>query len=283
MATAFNCKPMIDLAPNNPYGLALAQPVLAAAGCFGYGVEYARSVDLAQLGAIVTRTTTLHPRRTPRPPRIVETPAGLLSVGPWPNPGLEAVLNRYAPQWAALATPVILSVGGDAVGDFAQIAKAVEGVAGVAGLELALPSDISRAVAVVTAARRATFLPLLVKLPPLDAEPLLALAQALVAAGADALVACAAPHGMAIDTASGERLEGWLSGPALRPLGLRLVAELAPQLSVPVIGCGGVSSADDARAYLGAGALAVQIGAALLVNPYCAAEIGAALALTPPL
>src|SRR5205814_8859695 len=86
---------MIDLAPNNPYGLALASPVLTAAGCFGYGVEYARLVDVERIGAIVTRSTTLYRRRVARPPRLVETPAGVLAVGPWPNPGLSRVIEPY--------------------------------------------------------------------------------------------------------------------------------------------------------------------------------------------
>ena len=100
---------MIDLAPQNPYGLSLASPVLTAAGCFGYGVEYARMVDLAAIGAIVTRSTSLRGRHA-QAPRLLEMPAGLLAVGGWPDPGLARVLDRFAPVWATWNTPVILSV-----------------------------------------------------------------------------------------------------------------------------------------------------------------------------
>src|SRR5437867_4858937 len=100
LKSGLSSEAMIDLAPNNPYGLSLASPVLAAAGCFGYGVEYARLVDVERIGAIVTRSTSLRPRRVVKPPRIVETPAGLLSAGAWPNPGVERVVERYAPTWA---------------------------------------------------------------------------------------------------------------------------------------------------------------------------------------
>src|SRR4051812_37766816 len=98
---------MVDLAPHNPYGLALTCPVLTAAGCFGYGVEYARLVDLEHMGAIVTRSTTLHGRRAVQPPRLIETPAGVLAVGVWPDPGIARVIERYAPVWASWATPVL--------------------------------------------------------------------------------------------------------------------------------------------------------------------------------
>src|SRR4051812_43248096 len=100
----------IELAPNNPYGLALRSPTLVAAGCGGYGVEYARTLDLARFGAIITRTTTLEPRRVAHRSRLLETPAGLLAVGPCPNPGLRHVLERHAPTWATWNTPMILSI-----------------------------------------------------------------------------------------------------------------------------------------------------------------------------
>src|SRR5262245_2866385 len=113
---------MIDLAPNNPYGLTLTSPVLTAAGCFGYGVEYARLVDIERIGAIVTRSTTTYQRRVAHPPRLIETPAGLLAVGPWPNPGLDRVIERYARAWATWRTPVLLSVEGASPSEYADIA-----------------------------------------------------------------------------------------------------------------------------------------------------------------
>src|SRR3954447_11833988 len=270
---------MIDLAPHNPYGLALRRPVLTAAGCFGYGVEYARLADIAGIGAIVTRSTTLHGRRAARPPQLIETPAGLLAVGAWPNPGLARVMERHVPIWVGWDTPVLLSVAGATADEFAAFAAALEGVEGIAGLELNLTGHADVAVRVVAASRAATQLPLLAKLPYLegDHQALAGLARSVADAGADAIVAIGPPRAMASDPLSGELVEGGLSGPALRPLALALVAELAAAVSVPVIGCGGIASANDARQFLAAGAVAVQIGAALLADPGAAARIGAEL------
>lgn len=271
---------MIDLAPHNPYGLILRQPVLTAAGCFGYGVEYARIANIADIGAIITRSTTLHRRRVARPPQLIETPAGLLAISAWPNPGLARVIERHAPIWAGWDTPVLLSVVGATVEDFAAVAAALEGVEGIAGLELNLASHASTAARVIAATRAATQLPLLAKLPYLegDRQALAGLARSAADAGADAIVAIGSPRGMALDPQNGERVEGWLSGPALRPLALALVADLAAVVSIPVIGCGGIASVEDARQFLAAGAVAVQIGAALLADPGAAARIGVELA-----
>lgn len=146
----------IDLVPNNPYGLTLATPVLTAAGCFGYGVEYARAIDLARIGAIVTRSTTLHGRRAARPPRLVETPAGVLCIGRWPDPGLAHVVERLAPVWARWSTPVLLSVAGKSPAEYAAIGAALEGVEGIAGIELSLVDVEDRAEAITAAVRAAT-------------------------------------------------------------------------------------------------------------------------------
>jgi dihydroorotate dehydrogenase (NAD+) catalytic subunit len=273
--------PTIDLAPNNPYGLALRHPVLTAAGCFGYGVEYARLVDIDRIGAIVTRGTTLRGRRVARPPLLIETPAGLLSAGAWPDPGLARVIERHAPVWAGWATPVLLSVSGDAPEEYASFAAALEGVEGVAGLELNLAAHADAAARITATARAATQLPLLAKLPPHPEGPgggLAALARSVADAGADAITVIASPRGLAIDPRSGQRVEGWLSGPALRPLALALVAEVAAAVSVPVVGCGGVATSEDARQFLAAGALAVQVGAALLADPGAAVRVGEGLA-----
>lgn len=263
---------MFDLAPNNPYGLTLRSPVLVAAGCVGYGVEYTRLLDLAAFGALVTRTTTLTPRRAHQHrPQMIETPAGLLYVGGWPNPGLAHVLERLAPQWAAWEVPVILSAAGETLGEYRQIAEALEGVEGIAGLELSVHAET--AALATAAARSATQLPLLVKLPALDPQPLLGLAHEVVAAGADALTIAAPPRGLHLDPISGAQHEGWLCGPALLPLTLQHVAAIASVVGVPVVGCGGLASADHVRQCLAAGATATQLGSALLVNPFAAAEL----------
>jgi dihydroorotate dehydrogenase (NAD+) catalytic subunit len=270
---------MIDLAPHNPYGLTLQHPVLTAAGCFGYGVEYARMVDVGGIGAIVTRSTTLHSRRVSRAPQLLETPAGLLAVGAWPNPGLARVIEQYAPTWASWDTPVLLHVAGTTAEEFAAFAAALEGTEGIAGLELHLAGH-GDAARMVAAARAATQLPLLAKLPfpEGDRQALAGLARSVAEAGADAIVAIGSPRGMAIDPQSGERVEGWLSGPMLRPIALALVADLAAAVDIPLIGCGGIASVEDARQFLAAGAQAVQVGAALLADPGVAARIGQQLA-----
>lgn len=273
---------MIDLAPNNPYTLELASPVLAAAGSLGYGVEVARQLGLGQrgaahgLGAIVTRTTTARPRRGHG--AIVETPAGLLYRGAWPNPGVRAVRERFAPAWAAWGLPVILSVAADGADELAELLADLEMVEGVAGVELPLAAHgaltPAAAAPLVRAARAATPLPLVVKLPghaPHPAE----LARAAADAGADALAlvdglpgAAPAPAGLA---------HGLLCGPALRPLALRAVADVAAAVAAPIIGIGGVSTPADARALLDAGAVAVGLGAALLIDLWAAARVAAGL------
>jgi dihydroorotate dehydrogenase (NAD+) catalytic subunit len=263
----------IDLAPNNPYGLTLRRRVLAAAGCFGYGVEYVRLVDIAGIGAIVTHSTALLGRRAGRRPRLIETPAGVLMAGARPDPGLARVVERYAAVWAGWSTPVLLSLAGETPEEYGAAASALEGIEGIAGLELNLAAHADKAARITTAARAATQLPLLVKLPPFGAG-LSKLARAVVDAGADAITAIGSPRGMAIDPRTGEQVEGWISGPALRPLALAFVADVAAAVDVPVIGCGGIATADDARQFLAAGAKAVQVGSALLADPGAAARIG---------
>jgi dihydroorotate dehydrogenase (NAD+) catalytic subunit len=267
---------MIDLAPNNPYGLTLTSPVLTAAGCFGYGVEYARMVDVERIGAIVTRSTTAHRRRVARPPRLVETPAGLLAVGPWPNPGVDRAIERYTRTWVTWRTPVLLSIEGASPAEYAEIGAALEGVEGIAGLELNLTEHASQVASIIRVTRAATQLPLLAKLPGRDAG-LPDLARAAAEAGADAIVLAGAARGLTADPRSGERLAGWLCGPAQRPLALQLVAEVVGSVAVPVIGGGGIATADDARQFLAAGASAVQIGATLLTDPGAVVSIADAL------
>ncbi len=278
---------MIDLAPHNPYGLDLRSPVIAAAGALGYGVEYARLLDLGAhtpthgLGALVTRTTTLYPQRARSLPGIIETPAGLLYHGAEHNPGVQKVIVRYAGAWARWGLPVIMSIGGVDATECADVAAALEGIEGVAGIELRLASlkaiHAESAARAVAAVRAATLLPLLVKLPP-EAPDIADLARAVVAAGADALALIDGAPGMALDPQTGEQVRGRVSGPAVRPLALALTATVAAAVDAPVIGGGGIYDADDARQFLSAGASAVGVGAALLSDPHRAAVIAAELA-----
>lgn len=262
---------MIELAPNNPYGLALATPVLTAAGCFGYGVEYSRMIPLERIGAIVTPATALRGLRVAAL-RLIETPSGLLCAGEWPVSSLSSVLGRHAHIWAGWKTPVLLNITGAAPADYAALASSIEGTEGIAGLELDLAGHEERAAAIVAATRAVTLLPLLAKLATHD-QGMAGRAQAVAAAGADAVVVAAPRRALQFDPHTNERIEGRLCGPAVRPLALRLVAEVAAAVEIPVIGSGGIASAADARQFLAAGATAVQLGSVLLSDPTAAAQI----------
>lgn len=271
---------IIELAPTNPYGLSIESPVVVAAGALGYGVEYGRTIEWGRVGALVTRTTSFQPRRASVAPQMIETPAGLLVTGGDVNPGLRYIEERCASTWATWDVKIIVSVGGASAEQCADVAAQLDTIEGVAGVEFSLlrfRDDAARAVAGV---REATQLPLIVKLP-LDAPDLATLAATAVAAGADTLALNGPPIGLIIDPATGMRSEGWLCGPALRPLALRQTARLADSLTVPLIAGCGVGSADDARQFLAAGASAVSIGAALLADPRRANEIAAALGDNP--
>lgn len=254
----------LDLLPEHKHGLRLASPVLAAAGAYGLA---AASVSPG-LGGIVTRTLTRSPQHPALHPRFVEVPAGLvhrLHVG---NVGFGRAIRQHGGPagWVTSAVPIIVSITGTPE-DCAYMVGRLDETPGAAGVELSLwelPSDEVKAV--VRAARSATSLPVLVKLSP--AEPdLVPLARACVAAGADALVVGGPWPVLAPVTEDTELWEGWLSGPALLPLVLPRVRQVAESVTAPVIGCGGVYSPADVRAYLQAGARAVQVGSAFLVNP----------------
>ncbi len=277
---------MIDLAPSNPYSLTIATPVVAAAGCLGYGVEVARQLGFAQpdaahgLGALITRTTTPRARRAATPPVLTETPAGVVYSGGEQNPGLRSVRQRFARIWAGWALPVVLSVAAADADELAEALIDIDTVEGVRGLELPLAANGAitpeAAERLVAAVRAATPLPLIVKLPG-HAADLEALAIAAAEAGADALSLIdglpASAH-----TPTGP-VAGLLCGPALRPFALRAVASVCARVSLPVIGGGGVWDPDDARALLDAGATAVAIGSALLVDLRAAARVAHELSI----
>ena len=261
-------------------GLVLANPVLAASGSMGYGVEVADAVDLARLGGLVTRGTTLKPRGGHPAPRTADIPAGLLLGIGLQNPGIESVLERYAPTWARWSTPVIVNLCGESAGDIADMARRLEGVPGIAAVELNLSCangsrgafglDEGAAGSLVTAVRRATDLPLIAKLTA-AASDVRAIARAVEDAGADAISAINTMPGLALSAdRSGPALAsgyGGICGPALKPHGLRVVWEVAQVVDVPVIGIGGVSGIDDVLDYLAAGASAVGVGVAALADP----------------
>lgn len=272
----------IDLAPDRADGLRLEHPVLVAAGGAGYGTELLAAVDGRLPSAITTRGTTLASRPGGRSARMAPLADGLIHAIGRPNPGIERVLERHADTWAAADVPIILGLCADTAEGFGEIARIVDAATGVAAIEIDLacadrghggrPYGIATgpAEAATVAARAATELPLIVKLTPAAPDPR-EVARAAAAAGADAISAIGSPAGLAIRSdRSGAALGsgyGWLSGPVVRPVGLRVVYEIAQVVRVPVIGIGGVASLSDVLDYLAAGASAVGLATAALADP----------------
>jgi dihydroorotate dehydrogenase (NAD+) catalytic subunit len=277
----------VELAPRCKRGLLLANPVMAASGTFGYGLEMAKELDIQRLGAIVCKGTTLRRRRGNPQPRTVETPAGMLNSIGLQNMGVEALIRDVAPIWAAWRVPVVVNIAGESIEEYARLARRLEGVAGVSGLELNVScpnvatgmefgSSPEMAAAVTAAVRRETTLPVIVKLTP-NVSDIVSVARAAADAGADALTLINTFPAMAIDAKSRRPALGWtfggLSGPALKPIGLRLVYQTAAAVDVPVIGCGGIMTGLDAMEYIMAGATAVQVGTATFINPRATLDV----------
>jgi dihydroorotate dehydrogenase (NAD+) catalytic subunit len=255
---------------------------MVASGCFGYGLEYARHLDIQRLGAIVCKGTTLRPRAGNPTPRLAETPAGMLNSIGLQNPGVEAVLAEYGPVWAEWAVPVVVNVAGDTVAEYAELARRLDEAPGVAGIEvniscpnvaaggMAFGVDPAAAAAVTRAVRQATTLPLIVKLTPNTAD-VVGVARAVAEAGADAVSLINTLRGMVMDVAARRpvlaRGSGGLSGPAVRPVALAMVYDVAGAVDIPVVGLGGIATAHDALEFLLAGATAVQVGTACFVDP----------------
>ncbi len=283
----------VQLAPHNPRGLLLANPVMTASGTFGYGTEYDHLFDIQSLGAIVCKGTTLEPRAGNPLPRIAEFPGGILNAIGLQNIGVEALIQEKAPVWAAWQVPVIVNIAGNTVEQYALMAEKLDNVPGISGLEvnISCPNVKSGGVefgttaagaALVTAAvRKATTLPVWVKLTPNTAD-VIGIARAVVEAGADALVLINTLKGLAIDIKTRRpvlgNITGGLSGPALKPVALRIVYEVSVVLPhIPIIGSGGILTAEDAIEFFMAGATAVQIGTANLIDPAAPARITAGI------
>ncbi len=278
-----------DLAPGRHGGLRLRHPLIVAAGGAGYGIELLGSVGELQPGALVTRSVTREARRGAPAPRMAPLPDGLLHAIGLPNPGLEAVLRRQGPAWAASDVPVIVSVCAEDAEDIAALARTLEMQPDVAGMELSLECpdrsrrgepiglDVEASEIATVAARAATDLPLIVKLSG-AATDIRTVARAVVAAGADVISLSGSTRALVLsEDRSGPILGstyGWLSGPATKTLGLRLVYEVAQVVKVPIIGAGGAASLDDVLDYLAAGASAVGMATAVLADPSLPGRLG---------
>jgi dihydroorotate dehydrogenase (NAD+) catalytic subunit len=277
-------------------GVRLKTPVIAASGTFGYGTEVSLC-DRSALGGMVSKGIFRKPRAGTPPPRIVETPSGMLNAIGLQGPGVEALIRDYAPLWASWDFPVLVNINGEGVDEYAELAARLDGVPGVAGLEVNISCPNVReggmffgnnpisAAAVTAAVRSRTNLPVWVKLTPAVSD-IAAIARACEEAGADALSAVNTFVGMSFDLNSGQpRLAfrtGGLSGPAIRPIAVYLAHQVARAVSIPVVGVGGITRAEDAMEFLLAGCRAVQVGTATFVDPNAIGKIVAGLETMSP-
>jgi len=268
--------------------LRLQNPVLTASGTFGYGQEYAGLVDLNRLGGIIVKGLSLNPRPGNMPPRTVETPCGLLNAIGLQNVGVENFIADKLPFLRNLSVPVIVNILGQDIKEYRKLAERLSSVEGIAALEVNIScpnvkkggvvfgTDYKAAARVTRAVRVAARLPIIVKLSP-NVTDIVSIARAVEEAGADAVSLINTLTGMAIDVEARRpklhNVTGGLSGPAIKPIALRMVWQVAGAVKIPVIGCGGIMTAADALEFLIAGASAVQVGTANFVNPRASMEI----------
>jgi dihydroorotate dehydrogenase (NAD+) catalytic subunit len=269
-------------------GLRLRNPVMTASGTFGYGEEFAPYLDLEAIGAFVTKGLSLLPKAGNPTPRIVETRGGMLNAIGLQNVGIDAFIARKVPFLRTVNTPAIVNFFGNTQEEYAELASRLDGVPEVAGLEVNIScpnvkqggivfgTDPAAAASVIAAVRAATSKPVIAKLSP-NVTDVVAMARACADAGADALSLINTLTGMAIDLKSRRpvlaNITGGLSGPAIKPVALRMVWQVARAVKVPVIGIGGIMTASDALEFMLAGATAVQVGTANFLEPGVAARI----------
>ena len=268
--------------------LELTNPVMTASGTFGYGEEFGSLVDLNGLGAIIVKGISLLPRQGNTPPRIAEAACGMLNAIGLENVGLERFLSEKLSYFDAIATPLIVNILGDTVEEYRELAARLNDVEKVAAIEVniscpnvkqggvAFGTDPDMAHAVTKAVYGNFNRPVIVKLSP-NVTDISVIARAVEEAGADAVSLVNTVLGMAIDIESCRpklaNIFGGLSGPAIKPIALRMVWQVAESVSVPVIGIGGITTAEDAIEFLLAGARAVQVGTANFINPRATEEI----------
>lgn len=272
--------------------LKLRNPVMTASGTFGYGEEFQQYLNLESLGAFVTKGLSLKPRAGNRTPRIVETPGGMLNAIGLQNVGIDTFIREKAPFFRTVNTPAIANFFGNSPEEYAELAARLDAIPEVAALEVNIScpnvkqggivfgTDPSCAAGVVSACRAATGKTLIVKLSP-NVTDIAEMARACEGAGADALSLINTLTGMAIDLERRRpvlaNITGGLSGPAIKPVALRMVWQVAKAVRIPVIGIGGIMNARDALEFILAGATAVQVGTASFVNPDAAQQIVAGM------
>jgi len=285
-------KTMIDLSVSLAPGLRLKNPVMTASGTFGYGCEYEPYLELDRLGAVVTKGLSLRPKAGNQPPRITETPCGMLNAIGLENIGVEAFLRDELPGLKAAGTTVVVNFFGETVDEYVELAEILDREAGIDALEINIScpnvkagglqfgTDPEMAAGLVAAVRRRTALPLITKLSP-NVTDITDMAVAVEEAGSNCISLINTLTGMAVDLQSGRpvlaNVTGGLSGPAIKPVALRMVYQVLQKVKIPVIGIGGITSARDALEFLLVGATAIQIGTGNFVNPAVTVDIVAGI------
>jgi len=269
-------------------GLRLKNPVMTASGTFSYGAEFKDLMDLNRLGAIIVKGLSPQPQKGNPPPRIVETACGMLNAIGLENVGIDAFITEKLPFLETLDAPVIANIYGQTVEDYAHLATRIEQVGGIDGIELniscpnvksggvAFGVDPDVAESVVARVREKSTKPLMVKLSP-NVTDVVQIARRVEAGGADSISLINTITGMAVDLEARKpilaNITGGLSGPAIKPIALRMVWQVAGAVDIPVIGIGGIMTAQDALEFILVGATAIQVGTANFVNPAAAVEI----------
>lgn len=264
-------------------GLSLKNPIMPASGCFGFGKEYAQLYDLSKLGAIMIKATTLETRLGNPTPRVAETASGMLNAIGLQNPGLEKVIAEELKWLEQYDVPIIANVAGTLTEDYVEVAKHISKSKNVKALELNIScpnvkcggitfgTDAAVAAELTAAVKAVSEVPVYVKLSP-NVTDIGEIARAVEAAGADGITMINTLIGMRLDTRTGKPViangTGGLSGPAVKPVALRMVYEVAKQVSIPIIGMGGITTVDDVIDFMSAGASAVAVGTANFVDPF---------------
>jgi dihydroorotate dehydrogenase (NAD+) catalytic subunit len=269
-------------------GMALKNPVMTASGTFGYGKEYSDYLDLNRLGAVIVKGLSLEPREGNSPPRIIETASGMLNAVGLQNVGVRAFINDKLPWLRRTDSSIVTNIFGETIEDYVKVAEILNDAEGVAAIEvniscpnvkrggIAFGSDPVLAAEVTRAVKDVSRLPVIVKLTP-NVTDITEIARAAEAAGADALSLINTITGMSVDIEKRvphlKNVTGGLSGPAIKPVALRMVWEVVKEVSIPVIGIGGIMNARDVLEFLIVGAKAVQVGTANFLNPGVTADI----------
>lgn len=268
--------------------LTLKNPIIPASGCFGFGKEYAQFYDLSLLGGIAIKATTLEPRFGNATPRVAETPAGMLNAIGLQNPGLERVLSDELPWLEQFDTHIFANVAGTTEEDYIQVVERIGEAPNVAAIELNIScpnvkcggitfgTDAKIAADLVKKVKAVSKVPLFVKLSPNVAD-IVEIARAVEDAGADGLSMINTLLGMRIDLKTRKPIlaneSGGLSGPAIKPVAIRMIHQVYQQVKIPIIGMGGINTADDALEFIFAGASALGVGTANFIDPYVCPKI----------